>query len=348
MKIPELEELRNRIGYVPAVLVVGEDAGIREGVVALMKEALKEAGSFRVEVIRLDADPERRPDPWQTLEEVATQPPMFGDAFVLVFENCPPSKATSQLKSFLASPAPHVRCILFTERKAERSGLAKLIEEAGGAVVQAKELRDAGAVQLAIATARGAGLKISPAVASALVDLTGTDRGAIANAVEALLRYLGKGSEVREEDLLGLVQRSRRDPPWALDEAIFQRDLATAIKIVSRNLQDDPASSLALFHKVLRLVRQVAMAQDLIAKGASDEEAQKELEIPWAFQWERLKKATQRFSREEVLAFLREAPQYEILAKRSVAGDEPILVALLTRLMARGASFQKAPRHDLT
>lgn len=336
MKIPELETLRTRVSEkpVPAILVAVDDAGVREEAVRVLADDLRARGAASVEVMRLDADPPERTDAFREVARVAGQPPLFGDAFVVVVDHCAPSLAPAELKSFLASPAPHVRLVLWADRKAEKSGLARLVREAGGEVLALKDLKDREAAQAAATEARERGLRLTPRAASALVDLVGTDRGALVSAIETLARYKGGSGEVGEDDLLGLVRRTRKDMPWVLDDALAARDLRRTLKIVLRRLQDDP-KPLPVLHSLVRVVRRILQAKDLVTREVPAEDAQKALGIAWSFQWDRLREAQARYTEEELSAFLREVPRFEVLAKRDHAHAEALLTAIVTGLMGR-------------
>ncbi len=340
MKIPEIEALRARAAQspLPAVLVAGDDAGVREGVVQVLADDLNVRGVASIEVTRLEFDNEKARDAYDRLAQVAGQPPMFGDAVVVVVDHRAPAVVPDELKAFLAAPAPHVRLALWADRKAEKSGLARLVREAGGEVVALKDLKDRDAAQAAATEARERGLRLTSRAAAVLVDLVGTDRGAIGSAIEALARYKGGSGEVGEDDLVGLVRRTRKDVPWALDDAIAARDLRRTLKVVLRRLQDDP-KPLPILHSLVRVVRRILRAKDLVARKVPAEEAQKAMGIAWSFQWDRLREAQARYTDEELTAFLREVPRLEVLAKRDHAHAEALLTAVVAGLLGRTSGF---------
>ncbi len=343
MKIPEIEALRARTAQspLPAVLVAVGDAGVREGVVQVLADDLKARGAALVEVTRLEFDNEKARDAYDRLGQLAGQPPMFGDAVVVVVDHRAPAVVPDELKAFLASPAPHVRLAVWADRKAEKSGLARLVREAGGEVVALKDLEDRDAAQAATDEARSRGLRLTPRAASALVDLVGTDRGAIGSAIEALDRYKGGSGEVGEDDLVGLVRRTRKDVPWALDDAVAARDLRRTLKVTQRRLQDDP-NLLPILHSLVRVARRILQAKDLVARRVPPEEAQKALGIAWPFQWDRLREAQARYTEEELAAFLRDVPRLEVLAKRGHASAESLLTAVVTGLLGRAIEDAQA------
>ncbi len=335
MKIPEVEALRAQVvsAPIPAVLVATDDAGVREGVIGVLVEDLKSRGAAQVTVSRLEFESPARANAYEDLARLAGQSPLFGDAFVVVVEHRDIAIAPDALKAYLASPAPHVRLAVFADRKADKSGLARLVREASGQVVALKDMKEREALQVAQTEARERGLRLTPRAASALVDLAGTDRGAIAAALEVLACYKGGSGEVHEDDLVGLVRRTRKDVPWALDDAIGARDLRRTLKVVLRRLQDDP-NPLPILHAVVRVARRILEAKGLVAKGVPDDEAEKALDIKWSFQWERLRDAQARYTEEELCDFLREVPRLEVLAKRGHAPPETLLATVVTRLVS--------------
>lgn len=329
MKIPGIEGLRSRLQGegACAVLVASEDEGVRQGVLQMLQEDLKARGAQRVEILRFEADPPERP--FVELANLAAQVPLFGDGYVVVVDRCSPVIAPTELKSFLENPAAHIRLALFLDKKAVDSGLAKLVREAKGVVVAPPDLKEREAVQAAIEEARAKGLRLEPKAAAALIDLVGTDRKEISSAVEALVRYKGEGGLASEEDLLGLVRRTRKEVPWALDDAVVTKDLLRGVKIVLRRLQAE-GKPLPLLYALARIARRILQAKALVSQGLSDIEAQQAMRLGWAFQWERLREGQAGFDARGLEAFLKDVPRLEILLKRDYApGEAVVLLAAL-------------------
>jgi len=336
MKIPEVEDLARHLAKgapLPVVLVAGGDDAVHGGVESLLAKDLEKTGAS-VSTVRVDAGPAKS-DAWERLGEVADNPPMFGEGFVVAVSNCDAAKISGELKAFLASPAPHVRLALFADRKAARSGLGKAVGKLGK-VISPKDLREPAAVRVALQEAREAGLRMDSGIAAALVDMVGGDRGAIEAAVNALHEYRGDSVAVGEEDLRGLVIRTNAPAPWDLDDAVAARNLGRCLKVVNRTLEDarNPRHVLGrVLNSLVRLVRRLLIAKDLVGRKASQEESMERLKINHPFPWKRIREASARYEAADLEAFLKDVPRLEMLIKRENASGDAVLTAALSRLV---------------
>lgn len=337
LKIPELDPLRKAIAggtSVPVVFVSGGDEAVGQAVVELLAEDLRRTAS-PVTVERLDAEPARS-DAWSRLADVAAAVPMFGEGTVLSIAGCGKGATVpAELKSLLASWPPHLRVVLLAERKAEGSPLGKAVK-AAGQVVSLADLKDRAAEGLAEQAARDRGVVLGPGVPALLIDLVGPDRGAIDAAVQALAEYLGPGGRASPADLQGLVQRSRKANPWDLDEAISARDLARALKIAVRDVEDardGRSQALRILYGVMRHVRRMLVASDLVRRRVDDKTAMKRLGVSWPFMWERLRDGAARYTQAELAAFLAGAVDVDLRFKRAQTRPAVLVTDLLTRLI---------------
>lgn len=337
MTIPEVEDLRHALqagGKSAAVLVAGGDDAVREGVLEAVAEDMRKTAS-PVAIVRLDAEGAKS-DAWERLGAMAQEVPLFGEGSVAYLTGVGSgAKLPPQLAAFLDAPPAHLRVVLVAEGKAGKGALATKVAAVGHVIVPA-QLKDAQAQALISKAAREAGIALDARAQDALLDLVGGDRAAIDTAIGLLAEYAGPGGRVTEADLVGLVQRSRRPAPWDLQDALAERNLAKAVKVALRELEDarDPrGGSIPLFYKIVRQVRMLRTAQALVARGADSHEAMKRLELKVEFQWDRLKKGAARYQPGELDAFLKETPQAEIRIKRGSAGAAPLVIDLLARLM---------------
>lgn len=335
MHIPEVEDLRRAIAEgrsVPVVLVLGGDDAVYEGVANVLCDDLKKQ-FISVTRMRLDAEPSRS-NVWSALTEVASTIPMFNEGTLVIIAGVDCVIVPEALRQFLSAPPSHVRLLLISDKKT--GPLVKLIEKAGR-VISPAELRDREAVALVQTLARNNGLLFDLRTASALIDMVGTDRAQIEATLTTLMAYKGKGARVVEEDLRGLVHRTRENKRWDLEDAIYERDLKRALKVASRELEDSPKGAVVnLLHDILRIARQLLLASEMIESGTSDEAAMSALKLK-DYPWKKLKEATSRFSKKRLIAFLREGPVLEILVKRSEqnASPEAVITDILFRLIGK-------------
>lgn len=337
IQIPEIKELRDSIKKgkrCPVILIAGGDDGLREGVEEVFSEDLK--GSFTsVTIIRIDSEV-RRGEEWVNLAQVSDNPPMFGDAYIVVAYNVDGAQIAPALSRFLDSPPPHVRLILIGDKKVTQSGLASCVSKIGKVII-GKDLREREALRTLIEYASDKGLKIDINIATMIIDMVGTDRSVISHAVETLLEYKGKGGLVTERDLHGIITRTRKTPPWDLEDAIAERDLSKAIKVIGRIINDTHVGSpvLNILFIVVGMVRKILMAKSLIKQGLTDVQAMEKMKIKYSFQWERLTKAQSKYSYEELISFLRYVPEIEIRSKRNQYMDDAIATEMIQRLISK-------------
>lgn len=340
MTIPEVEELRRSLaagGKSAVLLVAGGDDAVREGVIDAVVEDMRRTAS-PVAIVRLDAEGAKT-DAWARLAAMAQESPLFGEGTVAPVSGVGSgAKVPPELAALLDAPAPHLRVILMAEGKATKSALATRVA-AVGTIVAPAQLKEDQAQSLISRAAREAGIAFESRAQDALLDLVGADRSAIDTAIRLLREFVGEGGRVTEADLMGLVQRSRRPLPWDLQDAISDRNLARAVKVAVREIQDARdarGEAIVLFHKVMRQVRTLRTAQALVARGADSGESMKRLDIKHEFKWNLTKKGAARYRAIELDAFLKEAPAIEIRIKRGNAGPEPLILDLLARLIGGG------------
>ncbi len=321
------------------VYVAGGDDGVIDSVVEVLSTHAMSRGS-EVKVVRLDASGAKS-DAWEQFLDIAQAFPMFDEQTVLVMSGCAGgTRVPEDAKPFLENPPPFMAMVFSADRKTAASPLAKVVK-AKGRVLDFRELKDQQARAMAVAGAREAGIVLDGPAADALIDMVGTDLGAIDSAIRSLSGLVEQGGgqvRVGVADLAGLVRRTKKHAPWDIDEAIERRDIPRAVKVAIREIQDarDPRSrAIGLFNTVLRRVRMILMAADMVADRVPATEAMEALNIKFPFMYERLTEATRRYRREDLERFLKSAMDLEIRMKRGMVGPETQLVEMLVSLMVK-------------
>jgi DNA polymerase III delta subunit len=340
LSIPELDPVKKQMdsgSLVFAIYLAGGDDFIANGALELMEADLKKTSTV-ITTERLDAEPAKT-EAWARLGEIAIYVPMFDDGTLVLITGCGKGeKLPSELKRMISSWPPHVRLVLTGNRKSETSPMAKAIKEVGVAVAVA-DLKDRAAQTLVERLAAENKITLAPGVSFLILDLVGPDRGSIEAAVTALADYLGPGGKATAENLQGLVLRSRKSNPWDLDEAISNRNLKLAIKIATRDVEDakDPKSqAIRIMYGVNRHARNLLIACDLVKQRVDDKTAMKSLNLSWPFMWERLRKATSRYTHHELVTFLNQAVDTDLRFKRGNVAPAVLVTDLLTRLIGPG------------
>ncbi|WP_321492936.1 DNA polymerase III subunit delta [uncultured Desulfobacter sp.] len=73
---------------------------------------------------------------------------------------------------------------------------------------------------------------------AALVDQTGFNPDAFANAIEKLLAYIGSRDRISVGDISAVVHKDKKDPIFALTNAVMDRDVSKALSLLSSLFSD--------------------------------------------------------------------------------------------------------------
>jgi DNA polymerase-3 subunit delta len=82
------------------------------------------------------------------------------------------------------------------------------------------------------------GKQMAPDAFMALVDQTGFNPEIFANAIEKLLAYIGGRDRISVADIGAVVHKDKKDPIFALTNAVMERDVAKALSLLSSLLSD--------------------------------------------------------------------------------------------------------------
>ena len=82
------------------------------------------------------------------------------------------------------------------------------------------------------------GKQMAPDAFMALVEQTGFNPEIFANAIEKLLAYIGGRERISVADIGAVVHKDKKDPIFALTNAVMERDVAKALGLLSSLLSD--------------------------------------------------------------------------------------------------------------
>jgi DNA polymerase-3 subunit delta len=127
----------------------------------------------------------------------------------------------------------------------KRSAFYKACEKAGEvrefSVTEKSYEIDQQAASIIQDALRDAGLTASDEVVTALAEREGCDTLQIRNEVEKLRVYLGDVKKVTLDDVEAVVCSVRGSQPWDLADAVVQRDLVKALRVLTRLLDQKTA-----------------------------------------------------------------------------------------------------------
>ena len=84
----------------------------------------------------------------------------------------------------------------------------------------------------------GTGKRVDAAGEARLAELLGTDARVLASEVAKLAAYVGDRKVIGAKDVDAIVTRVAEDPFFALGNAVEARDLAAALGVLDRSIQD--------------------------------------------------------------------------------------------------------------
>ncbi len=118
------------------------------------------------------------------------------------------------------------------------------------------------------AQALASGKKISPQACQALVKQSGTDQASLHQELEKLICYCGERIEITAQDVAALCTTVNLETIWQLGEAIFRRDVATALRI-SKGMMEDGTAFLGLLRQIRSQFQTEFQIACILASGGS-------------------------------------------------------------------------------
>jgi len=255
--------------------------------------------------------------------------PMLGGRRLVVVRQAEALGSAEQEKiaAYLARPAETTTLVLVATKLA-----GKLAAEAKrlGFLHKAEALKDREAGAFAQARAQVHGAKLDARAAKALVELLGADAGAIDDAIERLLLYVGDAKRaVTVDDVHACVAPHRQATVFVLVDAVGAGDAKAALEALGALLREREPGLLVLWW-VARGIRQLAIARTARSSG----EAAAVLGVP-PFIAEKIHRASRAWSEEALRASLRLLAQADLDLKGSKIPETLVLETLVLALGPR-------------
>ena len=116
------------------------------------------------------------------------------------------------------------------------------------------------------------GKELTPAAASFLGQTVGSDLHALSDAVQRLALFVGDAPRIDEADVEAAVATTKAHEVWDLTDAVAAKDLTAALTVLGRVRAQGAEAPQLLFH-LHRTVRQLWLAKEALAAGATDRRA---------------------------------------------------------------------------
>jgi DNA polymerase-3 subunit delta len=213
----------------------------------------------------------------EIVEGANTFPMMSPRRLVLVSDLDQLSSAGQDaLVSYAESPQQKTVLVLNAGTVDHLAGFNKRIAEHAW-VVQFGKMKDADLERWASTYLSRRGFRIASQSLARLIDLAGSDLAALVSELEKLCLYAGEQKEIKESDILTLVQASRQYGIFELTTAVGKRDRKLALKLLGNLLETDDLA-LYIVTMMARHFRQIIVAKELISQGRSQQDILKALD----------------------------------------------------------------------
>jgi len=244
------EELLSRLGKgkpIPAILLLGEEAYLRDSCRAQLIESFVPEAARTWAVSRYSAD---RGETQAALEQAQTVPMLARQQVVFLEETEAIEKlgeknrdlAVEQLDAYLENPAPFTVLVLEASGLDQRMKLGKLLAEKTLVVEvglgEKLEERQAVAVALARVIAKEQGVEFEKGAAEDLAEFVAADLMRLKTEIDKLATYAAERKVIRQQDVVALVVSEKTTTVWELADMLASRQQKRALEFLDRLLRD--------------------------------------------------------------------------------------------------------------
>jgi DNA polymerase III subunit delta len=271
--------------------------------------------------------------------------PMLTSEQLIVVRNAEALDADDQaaVLPYLSAPNP-ATCLALVAAKFDSR--TKLIAQANklGMVHEAAAVSERELSGWVASRARARGLRMSPAVAQALAESTGSDAATVEDALERLALFMGDREEARVEDVEHVVSESRVRSVFELTDALGQRRIEAALRTLANMLRNREAP-LRLLATLATHVRRLLMVKELERAGSGQPFAlAQELGVP-PFIVGKLTEQARHFSGQELRRALLRLARTDLELKSSRRPDVLILEEMILDLcLGAGGPYRPGSR----
>lgn len=316
MSPEEIEKRAATLELPPLLLVVGEETHSRDRVVATVREAVLKGGMaamnedlFVAGEVGVDA-----------VLSAARTLPMFGKRRLVLVKHLERWEVTKQsdsdpferLLEYAKAPSATTVLVLVASKL---DGRRRLVTEGKKKdfLVNCAPLPRAALPQWVQERVRARGATISRSVADLIVEVTGTELPALADAVERLVLYVGPGKEIDERAVDTNLTKLSTATVWELVGAVGRRDLGAALRAVDAVF--DPADrGLPLLGVLAWSTRQLIRFEAATRSGCNPTEAAQRAGAP-PFKARELAEQTKLLTRAELERWLETLARVDLALK---------------------------------
>jgi len=167
------------------------------------------------------------------------------------------------IAGYAADPNPSTVLVLSAQKLHGQRKIVTLAKK-GGFFVGCDAVHRQRLPDWVVRRARKDGHAISHAVGDHIVDLIGGELGPLAEAIERLGLFVGQGAPITDDAVSRMIAPVRAGSVWTLTDALCDRDLKKALKVLSEIPLRSRGDALPLLGAVTSSVRKLARLDGLL------------------------------------------------------------------------------------
>jgi DNA polymerase-3 subunit delta len=171
---------------------------------------------------------------WADVVNACRRYPMFSDKQVVVLKEAQAMRNIERLEGYIEKPlSSTVLVVAYKNKKVDgRTRLAKLLKEKGS-VLTTKKLYENELPEWTQQLVKAKGYSINRKALFLLIDHIGNDLGRLSNEIDKLILNLGNSDTISEDNVETYVGISKEFNVFELQQAIADRDLYKAVRIIN-------------------------------------------------------------------------------------------------------------------
>src|SRR3990167_1631773 len=186
-------------------------------------------------------------------------------------------KNRETLEKYLQAPASHASLVLVCNKWDKRTKLATLVDKVGISI-ECKRLKDHQLPNWISIRAKHYKKNISSVAAQKLFEDVGNNLAIIDKHLEKLSIYLGEKATIDERDVDALVGGDRNRTAFEMTNAVAQRNVAGALKILGQMLTHGE-DSVRIISLLAWQIKRLWRAKQILKQGGDERKVTSELQV---------------------------------------------------------------------
>jgi len=264
-------------------------------------------------------------------DELRTIPFFAGKNKLVVVEEADDfvEKNRETLEKYLQTPSNHASLVLVCNKWDKRTKLATLVDKVGISI-ECKRLKDHLLPSWIPTRAKHYKKNISSAAAQKLVEDVGNNLAIIDKHLEKLSIYLSEKTTIDERDVDALVGVDRSRTVFELTDAVAQRNVAGALKILSQMLTHGE-DSVRIISLLAWQIKRLWRAKQILKQGGDEHKVTSELQVVPFFA-KRFFEQVKLFAEEDLMKKHALLLETDVKSKTSSFGTQLLLELLVYNL----------------